>query len=122
MTPRQAVAEAMAIDGAQGAVLVDYYARMPLASAGAASDATPKVIATMDTDVLRAKLDAIRAFGYGADALEDIVVTLTDRIDVILPVANRDRQGVFLHLTLDRRADLAMSRARLRNIARSLMI
>ncbi|OIV39444.1 hypothetical protein BIV57_01000 [Mangrovactinospora gilvigrisea] len=122
MTPSQAVDQIIAIRGARTATVVDYYARLSLASRTRSSDLDPSAIAAVDTDVFRAELDALKAFGYEVGALRDITVSLLDRSHIIVPVLNRGWQGVFLHLALDRGAELAGAQDRLREVARAIEV
>jgi hypothetical protein len=117
----RALTEAMAIQGALGAAVVDYLSRVTLGVRGGVSGFDLQKAGEVDTDVVRAKLHALSVLGYPVDSLEDILVTLTDEYHLIRPVTQRKLQGIYLYLILDRRrAQLAQAQARLREIESQL--
>ncbi|MFF4185072.1 hypothetical protein ACFYZ9_17910 [Streptomyces sp. NPDC001691] len=118
---QQALAEMMKIKGALGAAVVDYVSRVTLGTIGTETAPDLGKAGEVDTDVIRAKLHALSVLGYSPDDLEDILVTLTDEVHLIKPLAQRRQQGVFIYLVMDRhRAPLAVARARLHEIERDL--
>ncbi len=111
-----ALKDAMQIDGAIGAALVDYTSGMALGTAGGSRDFDMTVAAAGNTDVVRAKLRTIEMLGL-REGIEDILVTLTDQYHLIRPLTSRSGQGMFLYLTLSKsRANLALARHQLRRI------
>ena len=115
-----ALKEAMQIDGALGAALVDVTSGMALGTAGGTRDFDLTIAAAGNTDVVRAKLRAMEMLGI-EDAVEDILVTLGSQYHLIRPLTGRGGKGTFLYLVLNKsRANLAMARHQLRRIETSI--
>ena len=94
------------IDGAMCAALVDSNSGMMLGSAGTGLDL--ELAAAGNTEVVRAKMRTMKSLGL-ADAIEDILITLSKQYHIIRPV--QAKPGIFMYLVLDRaRANLAMAR------------
>ncbi|GIH81245.1 hypothetical protein [Planobispora longispora] len=114
--------EMMAIDGALGAVVVDYNSGMALGSLGGSKDLDLQVAAAGNTEVVKAKLRTMESLGL-KDTIEDILITLTRQYHVIRPITGRSGKGLFLYLALDRtRANLALARHHLRAIEEKLEV
>jgi hypothetical protein len=115
-----ALKDAMQIDGAIGAALVDYNSGMALGSAGGGKDFDLGIAAAGNTEVIRAKMRAMEMLGL-REAIEDILVTLDRQYHVIRPLTGRNGHGLFLYLALNRsRANLAMTRHQLKRIEANL--
>jgi hypothetical protein len=115
-----ALKDAMQIDGAIGAALVDHSSGMALGTVGGGKDLDLTVAAAGNTDVVRAKLRAMEMLNI-SEKLEDILITLGSQYHLIRPLASRSGKGLFLYLALNRdRANLAMARHRLRLIEQQL--
>lgn len=115
-----ALKEAMQIDGAIGAALVDLNSGMALGTAGGGRDFDLNVAAAGNTDVVRAKLRTMEMLGI-EDGVEDILVTLGGQYHLIRPLTSRSGKGTFLYLVLNKaRANLAMARHQLRRIEESV--
>ncbi|MFJ7995920.1 hypothetical protein ACIQ7D_01875 [Streptomyces sp. NPDC096310] len=111
-----ALKDAMMIEGAMGAALVDYTSGMALGTLGGSRDLDLAVAAAGNTDVVRAKMRTLETLGI-RDAIEDILITLGSQYHVIRPLSGSADQGLFLYLVLDRaRANLAMARHQLKRI------
>ncbi|WP_433243165.1 hypothetical protein ACQPYK_39360 [Streptosporangium sp. CA-135522] len=114
--------EMMAIDGALGAVVVDYNSGMALGALGGSKDLDLQVAAAGNTEVVKAKLRTMESLGL-KDGIEDILITLGSQYHVIRPITGRGGKGLFLYLALDRtRANLALARHSLRGIEEKLEI
>ncbi len=114
--------EMMAIDGAVGAVVVDYNSGMALGALGGSKDLDLQVAAAGNTEVVRAKMRTMESLGI-KDGIEDILITLTNQYHVIRPITGRNGKGLFLYMALDRtRANLALARHSLRGIEERLEI
>ncbi|GAA3156332.1 hypothetical protein GCM10010466_54020 [Planomonospora alba] len=114
--------EMMAIDGAFGAVVVDYNSGMALGALGGSKELDLQIAAAGNTEVVKAKLRTMESLGLKA-AIEDILITLTDQYHIIRPITGRGGKGLFLYLALDRgRANLALARHRLRAIEENLEV
>ncbi|GGK52653.1 hypothetical protein Ppa06_06400 [Planomonospora parontospora subsp. parontospora] len=114
--------EMMAIDGAVGAVVVDYNSGMALGALGGSKDLDLQVAAAGNTEVVKAKLRTMESLGLKA-TIEDILITLTDQYHIIRPITGRGGKGLFLYLALDRgRANLALARHNLRGIEEKLEV
>ncbi|MEU2864592.1 hypothetical protein ABZ672_40730 [Streptomyces mirabilis] len=99
-----ALRQAMRLDGARGAAVVDCVSRMALGTLG-------------DPDVVRAKLSAMELIGYAPTRLEDILITLDTEYRLIRPLVRRTHEGLFLYVVLDRdRTELNTVRKELRRI------
>ncbi|MFC1444182.1 hypothetical protein ABUW04_38715 [Streptacidiphilus sp. N1-10] len=115
-----ALKEAMMIEGALGAALVDVNSGMALGAMGGGKDFDLAVAAAGNTDVVRAKLRVMEMLDLGG-GIEDILTTLTSQYHVIRPLTSRSGQGLFLYLVLDRkRANLALARRQLHQVEAGL--
>ncbi|MEV7008006.1 hypothetical protein [Streptosporangium sp. NPDC051022] len=114
--------EMMAIDGAIGAVVVDYNSGMALGAIGGSKELDLQVAAAGNTEVVRAKMRTMESLGI-KDGIEDILITLTNQYHIIRPITGRNGKGLFLYMALDRgRANLALARHILRGIEERLEI
>jgi hypothetical protein len=118
-----ALKDAMTIDGALGAALVDSTSGMALGTRGAAEGMDLTLAAASTTDVVRANLRVVDALGLHNEVLEEIMVTMTGQYHLIRPLTARSGRGLFLYLVLDRRrANLAMARHQVQRIETGLEI
>lgn len=117
MNIEAALKEAMNIDGALGASLVDWESGMSLGAAGGGKYLDLDVAAAGNTEVIRAKMRTMEALRLD-DSIEDILITLAKQYHLIRLLRNsRNEQGLFLYLVLDRqRANLALARHALKRI------
>jgi predicted regulator of Ras-like GTPase activity (Roadblock/LC7/MglB family) len=105
-TVTDSLKELLRVEGAMCAALVDANSGMMLGSAGTGLDL--ELAAAGNTEVVRAKLRTMKSLGL-ADAIEDILITLSKQYHIIRPV--QAKPGIFMYLVLDRaRANLAMAR------------
>ncbi|WP_406129564.1 hypothetical protein [Streptomyces sp. NBC_00989] len=112
-----ALRQAMRLDGARGAAVVDYISRMTLGALGDPDGLDLDQAACGDTDVVRAKLSAMELIGYAPTRLEDILITLDTEYHLIRPLIRRTHEGLFLYVVLDReRTELNTVRKELRRI------
>ncbi|WP_432837705.1 hypothetical protein [Dactylosporangium sp. CA-092794] len=117
-----ALKDAMQIDGALGAALVDYNSGMALGIAGGGKDLDLTIAAAGNSDVIRAKLRTMEMLGLN-ESVEDILVTLNDQYHLIRPLTGRSGRGLFLYLVLTKaRANLALARHHLRQIEQGIDI
>ncbi|MFI5916419.1 hypothetical protein [Dactylosporangium sp. NPDC051541] len=117
-----ALKDAMQIDGAVGAALVDYGSGMALGIVGGSRDFDLAIAAAGNSDVVRANLRAMEMLGIEG-GIEDILVTLGGQYHIIRPVTGHSGQGLFLYLVLSKqRANLALARHSLRRIEENLEI
>ncbi|PUA79600.1 hypothetical protein [Nocardioides currus] len=115
-----ALKEAMAIDGAVAAMLVDYTSGMALGQAGDSAAINLDVAAAGNTDVVRSKLRTMDSLGLD-DRIEDILITLGKAYHLIR--LTETHEGLFLYLVLDKgRANLAMARHKLASIEKNLEV
>ncbi len=101
------VRQALEIEGALAAALVDGDSGLLLASAG---DNTfdLEIAAAGHADLLRAELKTMHALGI-QDTVQDILVSLGQQYHILRPL--RSVPTIFFYLALDRtRANLAMAR------------
>lgn len=113
---RRAVEEAMEIDGALGAALVDGSSGMTLGVAGGSAQLNVELAAAGAADFVGAKLRVMNALGL-QDTIEDVMITLGKQYHLIRFLDSDS--NVFVYLVLDReRANLGMARHRLADIGR----
>ena len=117
MNIEAALKEAMSIDGALGASLVDWESGMSLGAVGGGKYLDLDVAAAGNTEVIRAKMRTMESLRLD-DTIEDILITLTKQYHLIrLLKSSRSDQGLFLYLVLDRgKANLALARHALKRI------
>ena len=115
--------EAMTIEGALGAALVDYTSGLTLGVLGGGPTLDMTVAAAGNTDVVRAKARTLEMLGL-KDGIEDILITLDSQYHLIRLL--KDRRGgdaLFLYLALARsRANLGLARHQLRKIEAELEV
>lgn len=117
-----ALKDALQVDGAIAAALVDHGSGMALGTAGGDSSFDVTVAAAANTEVLRAKLRTMEMLGL-PDSIDDILVTLDTQYHLLRPITSRSGRGLFLYLALRKdRANLALARHRLRLIEQALEI
>ena len=115
-----ALKDAMQIEGALGAALVDHSSGMALGTVGGGRELDLTVAAAGNTDVVRAKLRAMEMLNL-SEKIEDILITLDTQYHLIRPLTSRSGKGLFLYLALRRDgSNLAMARHRLRGIEQTL--
>jgi hypothetical protein len=112
-----ALKEAMNIDGAQGACIVDWESGMSLGQIGGGKYLDLDVAAAGNTEVIRAKMRTMESLRLD-DTIEDILITLSKQYHLIRLLKNsRSEQGLFLYLVLDRvKSNLALARHSLKRI------
>jgi hypothetical protein len=117
MNIEAALKEAMNIDGALGASLVDWESGMSLGAVGGGKYLDLDVAAAGNTEVIRAKMRTMESLRLD-DQIEDILITLTKQYHLIrLLKSSRSDQGLFLYLVLDRsKANLALARHSLKRL------
>jgi hypothetical protein len=117
MNIEAALKEAMNIDGALGASIVDWESGMALGSIGGGKYLDLDVAAAGNTEVIRAKMRTMESLRLD-DTIEDILITLSKQYHLIRLLKNsRNEQGLFLYLVLDRqKANLALARHSLKRI------
>lgn len=115
-----ALKEAMTIEGAIGAAVVDYTSGMSLGAICTSKELDLTVAAAGNTEVVRAKMRTMEMLNMN-DAIEDILITLGRQYHLIRPLSTRAEAGLFLYFALDKsRANLAMARHQMRTIADNL--
>lgn len=123
MNIEAALKEAMTIDGALGASLVDWESGMSLGAIGGGKYLDLDVAAAGNTEVIRAKMRTMESLRLD-DNIEDILITLSKQYHLIrLLKSARNDQGLFLYLVLDRsKANLALARHNLKRIEADVSI
>ncbi|HEY3879703.1 MAG TPA: hypothetical protein VGM12_14015 [Trebonia sp.] len=123
MNIETALKEAMAIEGATGAALVDWDSGMPLGTLGGGKYLDLDLAAAGNTEVVRAKMRTIESLRLN-DTVEDILITLTGQYHLIRMLRNADgAHNLFLYLVLDRsKANLALARHHLKRIESDLEV
>lgn len=116
-----ALKEAMQIQGALGACLVDYDSGMTLGHLGGTDHGIDlEVAAAGNTDVVRAKHNTMSMLGLD-EQIEDILITLSSQYHLIRLVKAQNGAGLFLLVALDAaKSNLAMARRTLANIEKQL--
>ena len=111
-----ALNEAMQIDGATAAMIVDYESGMALGAAG--SGINLDVAAAGNTEVVRAKITTMSELGLD-DEIDDILITLGKAYHVIQPLP---QSTLFFYVVLSRKANLAMARHKIHTIVSKVRI
>ena len=112
-----ALKEAMSIEGALGAALVDWDSGMPLGTLGGGKYLDLDLAAAGNTEVVKAKMRTLESLRLN-DQVEDILITLTKQYHLIRLLKNsQGAQSLFFYLVLDRpKANLALARHHLKRI------
>jgi len=123
MNIETALKEAMNIEGALGAALVDWESGMPLGTLGGGKYLDLELAAAGNTEVVRAKMRTMQSLNLN-DTIEDILITLSKQYHLIRLLANADSaHNLFLYVALDRsKANLALARHQLKRIENDLSI
>ena len=123
MNIETALKDAMAIEGATGAALVDWDSGMALGTLGGGRQLDLDLAAAGNTEVVRAKMRTVASLRLN-DSVEDILITLTGQYHLIRLLGNADgTHNLFLYLVLDRsRANLALARHHLKRIESELEV
>jgi hypothetical protein len=123
MNIETALKEAMSIEGATGAALVDWESGMALGTIGGGKYLDLDLAAAGNTEVIRAKMRTVETLRLD-DTVEDILITLTKQYHLIRLLSNANgQQKLFLYLVLDRnKANLALARHHLKRIEADLSI
>jgi len=123
MNIETALKEAMTIEGALGAALVDWDSGMSLGTLGGGKYLDMDLAAAGNTEVVRAKMRTVQSLNLN-DMIEDILITLGKQYHLIRLLTNSDgAHNLFLYLALDRsKANLALARHQLRRIEADLSI
>ena len=117
-TITQVLEELMKQEGALCVALVDSSSGMMLGHAGGGINM--EVAAAANTEVVRAKLKAMRALGMN-DKIEDILITLGKQYHILHPLSNKE--GVFLYGVFDRQhANLALARLKAKEVEKDLTV
>jgi len=115
-----ALKEAMRIEGAIGAALVDYSSGMSLGEVCVSKELDLTVAAAGNTEVVRAKMRTMDMLKM-SDTIEDILITLGRQYHLIRPLASRAGAGLFFYIALDKnRANLALARHQIRSVAENI--
>jgi hypothetical protein len=123
MNIETALKEAMTIEGALGAALVDWDSGMSLGTLGGGKYLDMDLAAAGNTEVVRAKMRTVQSLNLN-DTIEDILITLGKQYHLIRMLTNSDgAHNLFLYLALDRsKANLALARHQLKRIEAELSI
>ncbi|RKG63693.1 hypothetical protein D7V80_29610 [Corallococcus sp. CA054B] len=117
---KQALEEAMKIEGAFAVCLADANSGMTLGSVGGNAAFNVEAAAAGNTEVMRAKLKTMKALGI-KDRIEDMLITLGEQYHIIRPLSARE--GLFLYIALHRaNANLAMARFRMADVEKSIQL
>jgi len=117
----KALKEAMTAEGALGVALVDWDSGMALGTLGGGKYLDLDVAAAANTEVVRAKMRAMEALRLN-DAIEDILITLSQQYHIIRPLKSAEGKSLFLYFVLDRRkANLALARHHLKQVEQDVI-
>ena len=110
----QSLDSIMKIDGAIGACLVDWTSGLTLGSVGGQGRLNIELAGSLNTQVVRAKMDAMAGLGVKG-AIEDILITLEDQYHLIRPL--KKAPSAFLYVAMDKaRSNLGLARMKLQQI------
>ena len=117
----ESLTDAMKINGAIGAALVDYTSGMTLGTAGG-NGINLDVAAAGNTEVVRAKQAVMEELGIKG-GIEDILITLDKQLHIIRLMDSDRGDGLFLYVALNKdQANLAMARHQLSAIEKQLAV
>ena len=106
------------IGGFIGACLVDSESGLMLASEGGGGRIDLEAASALNTQVVKAKLQAIETLGLN-DGIEDILITLGKQLHLIRPL--EANPAMFLYVALDKKAaNLGMARLQVKKIEGNL--
>lgn len=106
------------VDGFIAAALVDSTSGMMIESLATGSFDIEAASAA-NTQVVQAKLKAMKAVGLGEQAIEDILISLTEHYHLIRPL--RFNREVFAYLAIDRRhGNLALARMEMKKLDQAI--
>jgi len=115
---KQSLDELLTADGAMCAAVVDSSSGMMLGAAGSGLDL--EVAAAANTEVVRAKMKAMRQLGLN-DVIDDILITLGKQYHIIRPVSRKE--GTFIYFVLDKtKSNLALARRKAQDVERELTV
>jgi hypothetical protein len=118
---KESLKQALEIEGAFAAALVDYHSGMTLGTAGSDNLFDLEIAAAGYSDLVRAELNVLQKLGI-SDQVEDIIVTLGTQYHLGRPVSAAHGEGTFVYLAISReKANLAMARRELRSVERDLV-
>ena len=123
MNIETALKEAMSIEGALGAALVDWDSGMPLGTLGGGKYLDLELAAAGNTEVVRAKMRTMQSLNLN-DSIEDILITLTKQYHLIRLLRRAGgAHDLFLYLVLDQsKGNLALARHHMKRIESDLTI
>jgi hypothetical protein len=121
MNVETALEEAMNIEGALGAALVDWESGTPLGALGGSEHLDLDMAGAGNTEVVRAKMRTMASLGLD-DTIEDILITLGRQYHLLRMLKNPGgTRNLFLYLALDgAKANLELTRRQLRRIESTL--
>ncbi|WPB95327.1 hypothetical protein [Streptomyces malaysiensis] len=126
--------EAMTVNGARGAAVIEWTSGLALGMVGEVRDEDPEATAAETAELARMAAEqrafaAIEKGGADADeaagepAVEDVIVTTRTCYHLLRFVDTAFDSGVFFYLWLDRReGNLALARIRLRDMCQRLAL
>ena len=107
-TVAESLDELVELSGAECAALVDSESGMILGQSGFNPDM--EVTAAGNTELIRSQIKALKNQGED-EAIDDILITLTNQYDILRPL--KANPSIFLFVTLDKaKANLALARFR----------
>ena len=107
------------IKGFIGACLVDSDTGMMLSSEGGNEDFDLDIAAAANTEVVKAKLEAMVALDLD-DTIEDILITMGNQFHLIrLLEAN---PAVFIYVALSKKSNLGMARIQVKKVEKTLSV
>jgi hypothetical protein len=116
-----ALKEAMTIDGALGAALVDWESGMTLGTLGGSKTLNLELAAAGNSEVVRAKMRTMQALNLN-ESIEDILITLGKQYHLIRPMTSSEGASLLLYLALDRsKANLGLARHYLKRVEKDLI-
>lgn len=113
--------EVQEIEGFIAAAVADSNSGMTLGKVGGGPDFNIELAAASNTEVVKAKLRAMKALKLTSEKIEDILITLGTQYHLIRPLTKRPE--VFIYVALDRRrANLAVARFALADAEEKLIM
>lgn len=115
------ISELKNIGGFIGGCLVDSETGLMLASETSGAKFDLEAAGAANTEVVRAKNNAMKVLGLDNDHIEDILITLGEQYHLIRPLSAN--HSVFVYVALDRKsANLGMARLTVKKVEGELKI
>lgn len=117
---KQTLEEAMKIEGAIGACVVDFKSGLSLGAIGGGQQLNIEVAAAGNSEVVRSKMKVMSQLGL-KEKIEDMLISLNSQYHIIRPLTNHP--NLFMYVALGRaNANLALARYKIQELETALTV